>query len=112
LTLLAINCFGVVTGSSPGPLDSTTSTSPLGSASNWRGCFRPPAIFSIFSPAAAFGLCPDCQPVPVDTFMGGSKKSFGLGSGGLLPDCCEGSIVALLLQPASIAPRTSAEAPQ
>ncbi|MFY1079982.1 sorbosone dehydrogenase family protein, partial [Escherichia coli] len=31
-TLPAIHCLGVVTGSSPGPLPSTTSTSPLGKA--------------------------------------------------------------------------------
>jgi hypothetical protein len=44
--------------------------------------------------------------------MGGIMKSFGLGRGGLSPDCCEGSYVALPLQPANIAPRISVEPPQ
>src|SRR6476469_209521 len=72
-TLPANHCLGVVTGSVPGPLDSTTSTSPFGSISSWRGCIRPVAMGSMVNPAATLGVWPCFQPTPVGTCMGGIR---------------------------------------
>src|SRR6201991_2495633 len=102
-TMPAISCLGVVTGSAPGPLDSTTSTSPLGSVSSWRGCISPLAMPSIFSPVATFGVRPCFQPTPPGTCIGGTRKFFALGSAGSAPDCCGGSSVAFSLHPPSTA---------
>src|SRR6202012_4722038 len=60
---------------------------------------RPPAIFSIFNPAATLGDCPWVQPTPRGTCIGGSRKSCADGSDGESPDCCEGSRDALPPQP-------------
>ena len=111
LTMPATSCFGVVTASLPGPLDSTTSTSPFGSMYSWRGCMRSPAIFSILRPAATFGVCPCFQPAFAGTCIGGTRKFCARGSGGSAPDCCAGSSDAFPLHPKRLAMQASASAP-
>src|SRR5512139_1480686 len=106
----AISALGVEVASVPGLLASTTSTSPLGSARSWRGCFRSLAIFSICSPSATFGVWPAFQPTPLGTRIGGTRKSCAAGSGGLLPDCSIGSYDALWLH-APMARQANARAP-
>ncbi|CAI1608000.1 Uncharacterised protein [Serratia entomophila] len=102
LTSPPTSCLGVVTASVPGPLASTTRTSPLGRVSSWRGCRKPSATFSIFRSAATFGIRSACQPTPFGTCIGGIRKFCAAGSSGSGPICRSGSMAALLSQPANI----------
>lgn len=104
----AISCLGVLTASVPGPLASTTVTSPFGRVSSWRGCSKPSATLSIFKPSATFGIWFCCQPTPFGTCIGGIKKFCAAGNTGSGPICCSGEMTALLSQPASASTAESA----
>src|SRR6187402_3548031 len=61
---------------------------------------------SIFRPGATVGVWPGFQPALSGTCIGGTRKRWALGRGGLLPDCWSGWSEAFSSHP----PRTATQA--
>src|SRR5882672_3782248 len=88
-------------GSVPGELVSATSTSPLGSTYNQRGCCRSVANAATASPGAAVGVSPAPHGLAGATLIVGTSECSGSGIAGFGPTPALVGSFAVPVQPSN-----------